>query len=186
MPTRVKIAASAGIVLAGLLLAMLFRQSPRTGPTDLSADDSLVLRQRAEPPKSGGAGTASSGKSVIVSPAPASQPPTVLKPLGGSAPPPERPDLTAPASPKGTSRWGISMGQVLPEAGGAPSALKHKIVDGDNLPALAERYLGSTDRAMEIFEANRDELSDPRILPIGLEIRIPPRDGPVATAPAAK
>jgi nucleoid-associated protein YgaU len=49
----------------------------------------------------------------------------------------------------------------------------HKIVDGDSLPSLAERYLGSAARAGEIFACNRDVLSDPELLPIGARLRIP-------------
>lgn len=58
----------------------------------------------------------------------------------------------------------------------------HKIVNGDSLPALAKRYLGSEDRAAAIFEANRDLLSSPDALPIGIELRIPPQDVPKAAA----
>ncbi len=49
----------------------------------------------------------------------------------------------------------------------------HKIVDGDTLADLAARYLGSAARAMEIFQANRDVLADPELLPIGVELKIP-------------
>ena len=49
----------------------------------------------------------------------------------------------------------------------------HKIVDGDSLASLAERYLGSANRAAEIFACNRDVLSDPELLPIGVRLRIP-------------
>lgn len=49
----------------------------------------------------------------------------------------------------------------------------HKIVDGDSLPRLAEQYLGSASRADEIFACNRDVLSDPELLPIGVRLRIP-------------
>jgi LysM repeat protein len=65
--------------------------------------------------------------------------------------------------------------------GGQPTRT-HKIVNGDSLPALAQRYLGSEDRAGEIFEANRDLLSSPDALPIGIELRIPPRDVPKTDA----
>jgi nucleoid-associated protein YgaU len=51
----------------------------------------------------------------------------------------------------------------------------HRIVDGDTLAELAERYLGSAARAKEIFEANRNVLSDPALLPIGVELKIPPK-----------
>lgn len=50
----------------------------------------------------------------------------------------------------------------------------HRVVDGDTLPALAERYLGDTSRWEEIFAANRDVLTDPRLLPIGVELKLPP------------
>jgi nucleoid-associated protein YgaU len=63
----------------------------------------------------------------------------------------------------------------------------HKIVDGDSLPLLAERYLGSASRAGEIFACNRDVLSDPELLPIGSRLRIPtgPPRPAVATEPPA-
>jgi nucleoid-associated protein YgaU len=50
----------------------------------------------------------------------------------------------------------------------------HRIVDGDTLEGLADLYLGSMARANEIFDANRDVLSDPKLLPIGVELKIPP------------
>ena len=49
----------------------------------------------------------------------------------------------------------------------------HYIVDGDSLERLAEELLGSRERALEIFAANRDVLEDPEILPLGKPLRIP-------------
>jgi nucleoid-associated protein YgaU len=54
-----------------------------------------------------------------------------------------------------------------------PPERTHKIVDGDTLPGLAQRYLGSADRYQELFQWNRDVLKNPEILPIGAELRIP-------------
>ena len=71
---------------------------------------------------------------------------------------------------------------ISPAAVGGQSTRTHRIVNGDSLPALAQRYLGNEDRAGEIFEANRDLLSSPDALPIGIELRIPPRNGPKADA----
>jgi len=48
----------------------------------------------------------------------------------------------------------------------------HRIVDGDTLPSLAQRYLGSANRFNEIFFANRDRLPRADLLPIGMELRI--------------
>jgi phage tail protein X len=61
------------------------------------------------------------------------------------------------------------------------------VVDGDKLPALAKRYLGSADRFREIYEANRAVLNSPDLLPIGVELVIPPREPAPAdrTAPPA-
>ncbi len=49
----------------------------------------------------------------------------------------------------------------------------HKIVDGDTLGKLAQRYWGRADRYVELYAYNRDVLSDPDVLPIGAELRIP-------------
>jgi nucleoid-associated protein YgaU len=66
----------------------------------------------------------------------------------------------------------VSGGQDDPLPVGTPLQT-HKIVDGDSLPLLAERYLGAAARANEIFACNRDVLSDPEVLPIGVRLRIP-------------
>ncbi|MEX0820172.1 MAG: LysM peptidoglycan-binding domain-containing protein [Pirellulaceae bacterium] len=56
----------------------------------------------------------------------------------------------------------------------------HRIIDGDTLEALAERYLDSRSRWRAIFDANRDRLANPDILPIGEEIKIPSKVKPSA------
>jgi nucleoid-associated protein YgaU len=63
---------------------------------------------------------------------------------------------------------------MLPETASAPPT--HRVIDGDSLAILAERYLGSATRAMEIYEANRSVLSQPEILPIGAQLKIPRAD----------
>lgn len=50
---------------------------------------------------------------------------------------------------------------------------RHEITDGDTLPGLAERYLGSAERYLEIYEQNQDVLHNPDELPIGVELEIP-------------
>jgi phage tail protein X len=50
----------------------------------------------------------------------------------------------------------------------------HRIIEGDTLPRIATQYLGSPERYREIYEANRDVLQHPEILPIGVELQIPP------------
>jgi hypothetical protein len=56
----------------------------------------------------------------------------------------------------------------------------HTIVDGDSLPKLAERYLGDAKFSDQIYQLNRDVLNDPELLPIGAELKLPPRATAIA------
>jgi hypothetical protein len=62
----------------------------------------------------------------------------------------------------------------------AASLQRHCIAPGDTLAKLAEKYWGDASQAAELYRANESILPDPRLLPIGVEIEIPPRQ---ATAP---
>jgi hypothetical protein len=55
----------------------------------------------------------------------------------------------------------------------APIGRTHVVVDGDSLQKLAERYLDDPTRDGEIYRLNRDVLSSPELLPIGVELQIP-------------
>ena len=54
--------------------------------------------------------------------------------------------------------------------------------DGDDLTSIALRVYGHPGAAAAIWAANRDRLPDPSLLPIGLELRMPPS----WTVPAAR
>lgn len=58
---------------------------------------------------------------------------------------------------------------------------QHKIVDGDSLTTLAAKYLGTTARAREIFDLNRDILPTPETLPVGANLRLPGEQTPAPT-----
>jgi hypothetical protein len=64
----------------------------------------------------------------------------------------------------------------LPTAVAAPSAAPgtYTIRDGDDLTSIATRLYGHPGAAEAIWSANRDRLTDPAVLPIGLSLRIPP------------
>ncbi|HYC92909.1 MAG TPA: LysM peptidoglycan-binding domain-containing protein [Thermoanaerobaculia bacterium] len=49
----------------------------------------------------------------------------------------------------------------------------HDIVSGDTLSALAKRYYGDASKYNRIFEANRDQLSDPDKIKVGQKLKIP-------------
>jgi len=78
-----------------------------------------------------------------------------------------------------------SQADTQPTASKTPSTApprKHRIVEGDTLPRLAEKYLGSRDRYLELFQLNSEVLFDPRLIPIGVEIVIPDRTTALAKA----
>ncbi len=60
-------------------------------------------------------------------------------------------------------------------------ATTHTVVKGDNLSKLAKQYLGSASRWKEIYEANRDIISDPNRIYVGQTLVIP--DGKPDTPP---
>jgi len=65
----------------------------------------------------------------------------------------------------------------------APATLpaSHVVRDGDDLTGIANRLYGHPGAAEAIWSANRDRLADPNLLPIGLELRLPPSWTPPAT-----
>jgi nucleoid-associated protein YgaU len=58
--------------------------------------------------------------------------------------------------------------------GGAPAAARtYTVKAGDTLSAIARDHLGNANAYMKIFEANRDQLSDPDKIKPGQILRIP-------------
>ena len=49
----------------------------------------------------------------------------------------------------------------------------HEVVSGDTLSGLAKKYLGNGNKYMEIFNANKDQLTDPDKIKVGQKLRIP-------------
>lgn len=182
MQPKTKLMAALGLIGAGLALAMFFRRPPPTAPAISSPAKPPVLRQtmRENPPPPGsaiGQASASGEPGGPVRTAQTLPAPTLLAPADRALPP-ELP-RTYPASPPPAADWdGTRLGAPLglgsaQSVGLAGESLLHTIADGDCLPALAERYLGATERWPEIFEANRHLLASPELLPIGLQLTIP-------------
>jgi len=51
--------------------------------------------------------------------------------------------------------------------------VRHVIRDGETLRSIAAKYYGDEQQALKIYEANRDKLSHPDLLPLGIEIEVP-------------
>jgi hypothetical protein len=188
-----RIAAAAVVLVVGGILATLFRRDTPPGrPSAPSGGGQLVLRERMEPPmidprrapipreRPSPAGSVS-GRS----PRQAVGVDAAAKLDSGGLPPPLPRDY-----PGIDGRVDLPQAHGLaPRAAHAPSSpptpiRTHKVVDRDTLPALAARYLGSPERADEIYLANRDVLQSPDLLPIGIELKIP-EDRPEAESPSS-
>jgi nucleoid-associated protein YgaU len=84
------------------------------------------------------------------------------------APPP----LAAGWSANDVARSAAAAAPVLPAAVEPPAT--YVVRDGDDLTGIAIRVYGHAGAASAIWEANRDRLTDPQLLPIGLALRMPP------------
>ncbi|MCA9540040.1 MAG: LysM peptidoglycan-binding domain-containing protein, partial [Myxococcales bacterium] len=55
---------------------------------------------------------------------------------------------------------------------------KHRMRTGDSLYKIAAQYYGDVDAWTIIWNANRDLIRNPNDVPVGLELRIPPKPAP--------
>jgi nucleoid-associated protein YgaU len=69
---------------------------------------------------------------------------------------------------------GTSFSSPTPLGTTSASELRtHDVASGDTLSALAKRYYGDASKYNRIFEANRDQLSDPDKIKVGQKLKIP-------------
>ncbi len=179
MDQRLRLLTAAAVMVIGLGLALFFRRPSAEADLPIAVQgDPLVLRKQPDPRTFSASESSPASSQPHSSPATPPQPrrlsPTIVTPADQPAPPPELPKSYPDGSQPASTRWGTSLREMLPETAAAPPT--HKIIDGDSLALLAERYLGSASRAMEIYEANRNVLTQPEILPIGAELKIPRGD----------
>jgi nucleoid-associated protein YgaU len=179
MDQRLRLATAATVMLVGLGFALFFRRPSAEADLPIPMQsDPLVLRKQPDPrayARAESSLTNSQPRPLPVAPAePRRETPTIVTPTDQPGPPPDLPKSYPAGGQPISTRWGASLSEMLPETASAPPT--HKVMDGDSLALLAERYLGSASRAMEIFEANRTVLTHPAILPIGVQLKIPRAD----------
>ena len=78
-------------------------------------------------------------------------------------------------APGADDRTGAPSGSATPARYPAPG---YVVRAGDTLRAIARRLLGDEGRWPAILDANRDRISDPENLPIGVTLRMPSVIGP--------
>lgn len=117
--------------------------------------------------------------------------PEMYHPLIESAaprsPPPSQPPPTPvqPPTPRSLQLEEPRVRIRAEEPAPPPRTRTHRIADGDTLARIAQRYWNDATLAEALFAANRDRLSSPDPLPIGVELRIPPPPQRVITAKPA-
>lgn len=62
---------------------------------------------------------------------------------------------------------------VDPSIAPPPEAKTHKVQPGDTLSKIAKQAYGDANKYMKIFEANKDQLSDPNMIKVGQVLKIP-------------
>ena len=68
---------------------------------------------------------------------------------------------------------GAAAGAGAGGAGAAAAGRTYTVKAGDTLSAIAKEHLGSANAYMKIFEANRDQLTDPDKIKPGQVLKIP-------------
>ena len=213
MPRRAKIVLVAVVLVAGLLVAWQFRKPSAATAVEKSTADgpartALDQSPASQPPNTAPPLDLATAPAQQTAPSTDASPPPHVEPAPAQA---QSSDNSADATPDHTAAVALKPAETavpeLPQnfsgvdrsnraaplelrsepVADDPTAPTHKIVDGDSLSSLAERYLGSAARAGEIFACNRDVLSDPELLPIGVRLRIPagPARPKVAATPPA-
>jgi len=54
-----------------------------------------------------------------------------------------------------------------------PAPRTYRVASGDTLSRISSRYYGTATRWQDIYNANRDQLRNPDVLPLGVELKIP-------------
>jgi nucleoid-associated protein YgaU len=73
-----------------------------------------------------------------------------------------------PASPAGVTPQAQTAG-----VSAAAEPRTHVVASGETLSAIAKRFYGDASQYRRIFEANRDQLSDPDKIQVGQRLKIP-------------
>jgi hypothetical protein len=152
-------------------LAKLRNEAPR--PIGNEPRSPATIRHvPQEFPENGG--VVSSGD-VYKTMAPASPPPLILstaflKDTGSTATTTTMGDMASDAT--GNKQ---STSSPWPAVEATTEPRTHVVSDGDSLDKLAGLYLDDPQRSSEIFALNRELLTNPDLLPIGMELKIPER-----------
>ncbi|MCH8922572.1 MAG: tail protein X [Planctomycetes bacterium] len=199
MNRSVKVTLVAGVLFGGIALALFFKKDP-AGESNAEGDPAAVDLPELTPEEqaagergsgdlpaasdpTGGPATDRWAKDTLVPKVSPSFEPSSRRPADSrwnqakkNDPFSDRPAVSRGDSITNPPRTALKyhVDDSTAPAFGQPARV-HNIADGDTLSALALRYYGDATAGGNIFEANRQVLADPDLLPIGRQLRIPPR-----------
>lgn len=88
-------------------------------------------------------------------------------------------ESTAPPAPAKPDFSNVSSGAVsTAPAAATPTVQTYTVVGGDSLSKIAKKFYGNAGKWREIFEANRDRISNPDMIQIGQVLKIPTQETP--------
>ena len=82
-------------------------------------------------------------------------------------------DVVADIKVKAGASQPSSLGTPQFQTQGASPTVTYTVQSGDTLSAIAKKFLGNANDYMDIFNANRDQLSDPDKIKPGQVLKIP-------------
>lgn len=91
-------------------------------------------------------------------------------------PPPLLDGQRPPPLAVGWTARGAGVATAFPRPVAPPAATSYRVRDGDDLTAIAIRFYGTPAAAAAIWQANQGILRDPGLLPIGVDLALPPPD----------
>ncbi|MEW6364266.1 MAG: LysM peptidoglycan-binding domain-containing protein [Acidobacteriota bacterium] len=80
----------------------------------------------------------------------------------------------------------LAFAQETPATPAATEPTMHKVVEGETLWIIAEKYYGDGKLWPKIWDANKDKVTNAQALTPGEELIIPPKEGEAAAPPAAE
>jgi nucleoid-associated protein YgaU len=90
---------------------------------------------------------------------------------------PAKPDFSNVQSGSSTSAPDFSNVKSGSSTTAPAAAQSYTVLAGDTLSKIAKKFLGSANRWHEIYDANRDQISNPDMIRVGQVLKIPAAAG---------